>query len=65
MMKGGLIRDSLFYWVPIALFIWITSSLGDCFEVEAVCEAGRRAYIAKSALFFGGLFMILVLLRMR
>ena len=64
-MNRDLIRDSLFYWVPVALFIWATSFLGDCFEAEAVCEAGRREGIAKLALLFGGLFIVLVLLRVR
>ena len=64
-MKRDLIRSSLFYWIPVALFIWMTSFLGDCFEAEAVCEAGRWEGIAKLALWFGGLFIVLVLLRLR
>jgi hypothetical protein len=65
MVNRGLIRVSLLYWVPVALFIWATSFLGDCFEADDVCATGRREGIAKLALWFGGLFIVLVVLRLR
>ena len=65
MVNRGLIRDSLLYWVPVVLFIWATSFLGDCFEAEDVCAAGRREGMAKLALWFGGFFVMLMLIRLR
>jgi hypothetical protein len=64
-LKRQLIGCGLLYWIPVALFIWITSVLGDCFKSEEVCEAGRREGIIKLTLLFGGLFVVLMFVRLR
>ena len=62
-LKRELIGCSILYWIPAALFIWITSVLGDCFETDAICEASRREGMIDITLWAAGLFIFIAALR--